>query len=62
MLLLGAWFVLQGTVFLLLLVAVAARLGRLGASPALRRLLAAAGGGLFVVLALRLLRDRPLAA
>jgi threonine/homoserine/homoserine lactone efflux protein len=62
MLLLGAWFVLQGTVFLLLLVAVAARLGRLGASPALRRLLAAAGSGLFVVLALRLLRDRPLAA
>jgi threonine/homoserine/homoserine lactone efflux protein len=62
MLLLGGWFVLQGTVFLLLLVAVAARLGRLGASPALRRLLAAAGGGLFVALALRLLRERPLAA
>jgi len=61
-LLLGAWFVVQGSLFLLLLVAVAARLQRLGASPLLRRVLNGAGGLLFVALALRLLRERPVAA
>ncbi len=61
-LLLGAWFVAQGLVFLLLLVAGAARLSRLGASPRLRRGLNAVGGVLFIALALRLLRERPTAA
>jgi threonine/homoserine/homoserine lactone efflux protein len=58
-LLLGAWFVAQSLLFLLLLVAVAARLARLGSSPALRRVLNAAGGLLFIGLALRLVRARP---
>lgn len=53
-LLLGAWFVLQGTLFLLGLVAVAARLRRLQASARAARLLRLAGGGLFIGLALRL--------
>jgi threonine/homoserine/homoserine lactone efflux protein len=61
-LLLGAWFVGQGVVFLLLLVALAARLARLGASPRLRRGLNAVGGVLFIALALRLLDERPVAA
>ena len=61
-LLLGGWFVLQGFVFLLLLVALAARLSRLQAPAAARRVLGALGGVLFIVLALRLLRERPLAA
>ncbi|KPF59560.1 hypothetical protein D621_03925 [beta proteobacterium AAP51] len=61
-LLLGAWFVAQGLVFLLLLVALAARLRRLQARPAVARALQAFGGLLFVALALRLLRERPLAA
>lgn len=61
-LLLGAWFVAQGLAFLLLLVAGAARLSRLGASPRLRRGLNAVGGVLFIALALRLLRERPTAA
>jgi len=61
-LLLGAWFVAQGLVFLLVLVALAARLRRLQARPAVGRALAAAGGVLFIGLALRLLRERPLAA
>ncbi|MDO9075684.1 MAG: LysE family translocator [Rubrivivax sp.] len=61
-LLLGAWFVAQGLAFLLVLVALAARLRRLQARPAVSRVLAAAGGLLFIGLALRLLRDRPLAA
>ena len=61
-LLLGAWFVAQGLVFLLLLVALAARLRRLQAQPAVGRALQAFGGLLFVALALRLLRERPLAA
>jgi threonine/homoserine/homoserine lactone efflux protein len=61
-LLMGAWFVLQGTAFLLVLVAVAARLQKLGASPTLRRVLGGVGGLLFIALALRLLRERPLAA
>lgn len=60
-LLLGAWFVAQGTLFLLVLVLLAARLQRLQARPAARRALGAAGGLLFIALALRLLRERPLA-
>ncbi len=57
-LLLGAWFVLQGTLFLLGLVAVAARLRRLQASPRATRWLRLAGGGLFLGLALRLAGSR----
>lgn len=60
-LLLGSWFVVQGLLFLLLLVAVAARLQRLQTSPGLRRGLNGVGGLLFVALALRLLRERPVA-
>jgi len=61
-LLLGAWFVLQGTVFLLCLVAVCAQLGRsspferLRTQPALQRAAQAFGGLLFLALALRLLK------
>jgi threonine/homoserine/homoserine lactone efflux protein len=58
-LLLGAWFVLQGGLFLLLLVALASRLARLGAPGSARRVLEAAGGLVFLALALRLLRERP---
>lgn len=61
-LLLGTWFVAQGLVFLLALVALAARLRSLQARPAVGRLLNAVGGLLFIGLALRLLRERPLAA
>jgi threonine/homoserine/homoserine lactone efflux protein len=61
-LLLGAWFVAQGWLFLLVLVAVAARLRRLQARPAVGRVLNALGGVLFVALALRLLRERPAGA
>ncbi len=61
-LLLGGWFVLQGGLFLLLLVALAARLSRLGASGRVRQLLGGLGGVLFIALALRLLRERPVAA
>jgi len=61
-LLLGAWFVLQGTVFLLCLVAVCAQLGRwapfahLRTQPSLQRAAQAVGGLLFLALALRLLK------
>ncbi len=58
-LLLGAWFVAQGLCFLLLLVAVAARLQRMQTQPAVGRVLNALGGVLFVALAVRLLRERP---
>lgn len=61
-LLLGAWFVAQGLAFLLVLVALAARLRRLQARPVVGRVLGAAGGLLFIGLALRLLRERPLTA
>jgi threonine/homoserine/homoserine lactone efflux protein len=61
-LLLGAWFVAQGLMFLLALVAIAARLQRLRARPAVGRALNALGGLLFVALALRLLRERPVGA
>jgi len=59
-LLLGSWFVVQGLLFLFLLVALAVRLRRWVAPAALRRALLALGGGLFFALALRLLRGRPL--
>lgn len=58
-LLLGTWFVLQSTVFSLALVALAARLGRLGAAPGVRRVLQGVGGLLFIGLAVRILRERP---
>jgi threonine/homoserine/homoserine lactone efflux protein len=61
-LLLGAWFVVQGGLFSLALVALAARLGRFGARPGVRRGLNALGGLLFLGLALRLLGNRPVAA
>jgi len=61
-LLLGAWFVAQSTLFLLLLVALAARLRCLAASDGARRWGNAAGGALFIGLALRLVRDAPAAA
>jgi threonine/homoserine/homoserine lactone efflux protein len=61
-LLLGAWFIVQGTLFLLALVLLAAQLKRLGAHDAVRRVLNALGGLLFVGLALRILRERPVAA
>ena len=55
--LLGAWFVLQGTLFLLGLVAVCAQLGRLRTRPVLQRAVQAAGGLLFLALAVRLLKS-----
>ena len=61
-LLLGGWFIVQSLLFLLVLVAVAARLARSQASPMLRRALGALGGLLFIGLALRLLRAKPLTA
>ena len=60
-LLLGAWFVAQGTLFLLGLVALAARLSSMQATQWARRALNGLGGVLFIALALRLLRQRPLA-
>jgi threonine/homoserine/homoserine lactone efflux protein len=64
-LLLGGWFVVQGFLFLMLLVALAARLARLGASPRTQRLLHAAGGVLFIALAARIFKsvatERPVA-
>ena len=59
-LLLGAMSLLQGFVFLMLLVALATRLSRLQASERSRRVLNALGGGLFLALALRVaLSERP---
>ena len=59
-LLLGAMSMLQGFVFLLLLVALASRLSRLQSSQRSRRVLNALGGGLFLALALRIaLGERP---
>jgi threonine/homoserine/homoserine lactone efflux protein len=58
-LLLGAWFVAQAMLFSLVLVALAARLARLRASPWARRALGSLGGLLFLGLALRLLGDGP---
>ena len=56
-LLLGAWFVLQGTVFLLGLVVVCAQLGRLRTRPVLQRAVRGTGGLLFLALAVRLLKS-----
>jgi threonine/homoserine/homoserine lactone efflux protein len=58
-LLLGLWFVVQGTLFLLALVALAAQLQRLGAHAGAQRILQALGGLLFIGLAIRLLREEP---
>jgi len=57
-LLLGAWFALQGTLFLALLVLLAARLSHWQAAAAVRRTLGTLGGLLFMALALRLLAAR----
>ena len=51
---LGAWSIVQGMLFLVVLVALTASLRRLGGSPRLARALNAAGGLLFVGLAARL--------
>ena len=56
---LGALMVLQGGVFLALLVGVTARLRRVGSSPALARGLNAVGATLFVAMAWRLVGSRP---
>jgi threonine/homoserine/homoserine lactone efflux protein len=61
-LLLGAWFVVQGTLFLLALVALAARLRRLSARGWRTRALQATGGALFLALAARLALSRPAGA
>ena len=61
-LLLGAWFAVQGTLFLALLVLLASRLVRWQAAAAARRALGALGGLLFIALALRLLGARPVLA
>jgi len=61
-LLLGAWFVVQGTLFLFALVLLAQRLSRLGAGPVVGRLAQAVGGLLFVALAWRLLKEEPVLA
>ncbi len=61
-LLLGAWFIVQGTLFLLALVLLAAQLQRLGSSGPLARVLNAIGGLLFMGLALRILKERPVGA
>lgn len=53
-LVLGGWLVLQGALFLAVLVVVCVRLRRLGSSPRLSRALNAVGGLLFAALALRL--------
>jgi threonine/homoserine/homoserine lactone efflux protein len=53
-LLLGGWFVLQGGLFLLALVVLAARLRRFGATPGIARALQATGGLLFGALAWRM--------
>jgi threonine/homoserine/homoserine lactone efflux protein len=58
-LLLGVWSLVQGLLFLLLLVLLAAQLQRLGTGGPLARVLNALGGLLFLALALRILRERP---
>jgi threonine/homoserine/homoserine lactone efflux protein len=58
-LVLGGWFVLQSALFLATLVALTTRLQRLGGSPRLGRWLNGLGGGLFLVLAVRLARLEP---
>ena len=61
-LLLGAWFVVQGFVFLMALVLLASRLSRLQTTDGARRWLNGLGGLLFIGLALRLLHGRPASA
>lgn len=61
-LLLCLWFVLQGGLFMVLLVLLAARMSRLGAPGPAKRLLEATGGLLFIALALRVLKERPAGA
>ena len=61
-LLLGAWFVVQGTLFLFALVLLAQRLSRLGAGPVVGRWAQAVGGLLFVALAWRLFKEEPVLA
>jgi threonine/homoserine/homoserine lactone efflux protein len=61
-LLLGGWFVVQGFVFMMVLVLLASRLARLGTSARVSRAFNALGGVLFLALALRLLRERPAVA
>jgi threonine/homoserine/homoserine lactone efflux protein len=61
-LLLGGWFIVQGTLFLLALVVLAAQLQRLGGNPTLARALNLMGGLLFVGLALRILKEKPVGA
>lgn len=58
-LLLGAWFIVQGTVFLLGLVAVAAQLQKVSTSGRITRVLNALGGVLFIALAWRIVKERP---
>ena len=58
---LGGLMVAQGTLFLVLLVALSARLRRVGSSPVLARSLNAMGATLFVAMAWRLLGSRPVA-
>jgi threonine/homoserine/homoserine lactone efflux protein len=58
-LLLGAWFVAQGMLFLAVVVLLAAPLARRAARPGLARALQAGAGALFFALALRLLLARP---
>ena len=59
---LGAWFVVQGGLFLLALVALAGQMRRLSAGAWAGRALQATGGLLFLTLALRLALFRPSAA
>lgn len=58
-LILGAWFVVQGFVFCLGLVALAARLSQFKTTGTARRVLNGVGGLLFVALACRLLKEKP---
>jgi threonine/homoserine/homoserine lactone efflux protein len=58
-LLLGAWFVVQGFLFLMGLVLLASRLKKLRASPRASQLLNAVGGVLIIALAVRLLKEKP---
>ena len=61
-LLLGSWFVVQGTLFLFATVWIAARLRRWQTSNVVSRALCGLAGCLFVALALRLLTARPAGA
>ena len=57
-LLLGAWFMVQSTLFLLLVVLLTARLRRLGSSPRTARVLQGTGALLFAGLAWRMAGER----